>query len=203
MAAVKLGLIVFYLVLALLGGFWLFYFNRAVVRESFGTEAAVAGPGGRPLSVSIIAWLLLIGGGVGCVVCVLLSFPAVILTLTFQGWPARIYYLGFGVIEVWLGIGLLGLKPLSRILTIVFFTFGLVNALLYIVLPGFQERMRDSLAALPPSLRQASQPSALSGTAAGMIAGVLACAIPIAFLIRNREAFFREPSNSSSASEQS
>lgn len=172
MTAVKFGLVTFLGGLTLLGSFWLYYFNRKYIREQFGAETVAR----RPLSVSAIAWFLLIWGSVTCGACSLLSPPAIVLGLTIQGSFARPLYMIFGAIGIWLGIGLLNLKPWSWTFAIVFFVFSNVNSLLYVVLPGFDERMRASIAALPPSLRDASQQGALSGAAAGLAAGALGCA---------------------------
>jgi len=119
----------------------------------------------------------------------MLSPPASLLGLTIESSLARPVYLTLGAIEIGLGIGLLNLRPWSWALAIVFFTFANINSLLYVLLPGFPDRMRTTFAALPPSLRTASQQESLSGAAVGWAAGALGCAIPIWFLIRNREAF--------------
>jgi hypothetical protein len=60
MGYIKAGLVGFYAFLTLLGGWWLYYFNTAAARAQFGTS--IEQPESRPLSVSIIAWCLLVGG---------------------------------------------------------------------------------------------------------------------------------------------
>jgi hypothetical protein len=120
MAGIKIGIVVFYGVLALMGAFWLYYFNTARVRTQFGTGAAVDGPGGRPLSVSVIAWLMLIGGAT-CIGGAFFPFPGLMFGLMLTGWSARALYIGFAAIEIWIGVGLLRLNPLSRVLAIAMF----------------------------------------------------------------------------------
>jgi hypothetical protein len=105
MTRIKIGIAVFYGVLALMGAFWLFYFNTARVKTQFGPGAAMDGPGGRPLSISVIAWFALVGGAM-CIVGAFSPFPGVAFGLVFTGWAARAFYLAFAVIEVWLGVGL-------------------------------------------------------------------------------------------------
>jgi len=96
-----------------IGIWWLVFFTRAGVKQQFVPVPAVVAsatleapqplPGfpvavnvptvpTRPLSLTIIAWLLL----VGCVflpISILLRYPAAIFTKVVTGWPASAYYL--------------------------------------------------------------------------------------------------------------
>ena len=153
MTGIKIGIAVFYGVLALMGAFWLYYFNTARVRTQFGPGAAIDGPGGRPLSVSVIAWLMLAGGAI-CIGGAFSPFPGMMFGLIFTGWSARAFYVGFAAIEIWLGVGLLRLNPLSRVLAIAMFGFGILNSALFAVLPGHSERLRMALDSMPFTMQQ-------------------------------------------------
>ena len=58
---VRAGMALFYGVLGALGVFWVYYFSRRATREAF-AGVVTAESGGRPLSISIIGWWLLITG---------------------------------------------------------------------------------------------------------------------------------------------
>ena len=132
MTGIRIGIVCTYGILALIGGWWLYLFNRASVVAQF----APGPPPARPLSVSVIAWFL-VCGGVICFLYTWLPFPAMLFGFIIKGWPALTFYLLLGLLQVALGIGLLRLRPLSRVLTIGFFLFGALNSLSFALLPGF------------------------------------------------------------------
>ena len=183
---VRIVIVCLYVALALLGAWWLFYFQSAGVRAQFG--AGTGGPGGRPLSVWLIGLFLILGGAM-CLGGVLLPFPAVVFGLIFRGWAARVFYLAFGAVECWVGAGLLRLRPLSRILALAVFGFGLVNSLVMALLPGSQERVRSMMGALPAGWPGADQPDVLTIVQPAMLLGVLVMLVPIWLLWRRRGAF--------------
>ena len=90
-------------------------------------------------------------------------------------------------------IGLIRLRPLSRVLTIGFFAFGALNGLSFALLPGSAARMMQAMANLPASMRQptpADFPLPLVPIAVTM---VITCGVPIWFLVRRRSAFVKAP----------
>jgi hypothetical protein len=192
MTGIKVGIAVFYSVLALMGAFWLYYFNTARVRTQFGTEAATDGPGGRPLSVSVIAGFMLLGGVI-CIGGAFSPFPGMMFGLIFTGWAARTVYLGFATIEIWLGVGLLRLNPLSRVLAIAMFGFGILNSALFAVLPGHAERLRAVLDSIPFTMQQPAGYDPFPSMTVSIVMGSLVSAIPIWFLIARRHAFIKPP----------
>jgi hypothetical protein len=184
----RIGIVCIYGMLALIGGWWLYLFNRAAVVAQF----APGPPPARPLSVSMIAWLLLVGG-IACLVYTWLPFPAMLFGFMIKGWPAIALYLLLGLLQLWLGIGLLRLRPLSRVLTIGFFLLGALNSISFALLPGAAARMMEAIANLPPSMRQpppADFPLPLASIAVTML---ITCGVPIWFLVRSRNAFVKAP----------
>ena len=188
MDGIKIAISVFYGVLALMGVFWLYYFNTARVRTQFGPGAGTDGPGGRPLSISIIAWLALVGG-VFCAVAAFSPWPAMVFGLIFTGWAARVFYLAFAAIEVWIGTGLLRLNPLSRLVAIGMFAYTILNSALFVLLPGYGERVRTMLERFPSPIPAPLGYDPTSSTAAGALLGSLVSIVPIWFLISRRRAF--------------
>ena len=183
-AFVRTFVVVFYGLQAVLGGFWLFYFNRPPVRAQFGAGGA-AGAGGRPLSISIIGWLLIVGG-VSSAGMAMVPFPGMLLGMVLTGWAGRTYYLAYTVVSVSVGVGLLRLRPLSRIAAIVIFAQGILNGVLLLVLPGMEQRIAEMYAAFPGL----EVPAGTWATATpGLLFGLVFSAVPIWFLVTRRAAF--------------
>jgi len=189
---IRIAVAVIYGVPALMGVFWLYYFNTTRVRTRFGTAVGANGPGGRPLSVSVIAWRMLIGG-VLCIGGALSPFPGMMFGLIFTGWSARSLYLGFAAIEIWLGVGLLRLNPLSRVIAIAMFGTGILNSVLFALLPGHSERLRSLFDSMPFPTPQAAGYDPFASMTASIVIGSLASVIPIWFLIARRQAFLKPP----------
>src|SRR5271156_5464476 len=94
MTAVRIGMAIFYALLALLGGWWLYFFNTRPIRELFRGAATtpsstwahavlapteVPGSPKRPVSITIIAYLALVGA------CMFPFFSILHMPLTFLG----------------------------------------------------------------------------------------------------------------------
>jgi hypothetical protein len=187
MTGIKFGLVIFWAILAFLGAFWLYYFNRLPVRTRFGEEPDAREPGGRPVSISIIAWFLIVGS-VFCIITAPFRLPSMLFGITLTGWPAGSYYLAFGLWELWIGIGLPRLKPLSRILAIAVCGFGIANTLTVAVLPGFSDRMHAFMQSMPVGLR--STPDyGFAYSPAFVCLSAAVCAVPMWFLVAGRTAF--------------
>jgi len=144
MTIMRIGMVTFYGAFALLGGFWLYFFNRKsvaaqfqvqrpvaeVAAQQFSWEAPITAPeapatvrGGpvrreRPLSISIIGWFLLISS----------AFAAIWVPFTprfFSGFQLPIYFLGhfffgrttYAILTVWMTaqfVAAIGLLKLKR-----------------------------------------------------------------------------------------
>jgi hypothetical protein len=179
----RVGMVLFYGAFAALGGFWLYFFNKRSVKEQFRRGSAAEVPSApefgqgipvgaqpamaraRPLSITIIAWLLL----AGCAFAPLcLWFDSVIL----PGARIPVYFLGFFVfgrtailiLLVWMAIqavaavGLLKLREWGRLTTIALQCLGLVNVALMLGVPAqrakFQLLMDSMMASVEPSMAQ-------------------------------------------------
>jgi hypothetical protein len=193
----------FFAAVALIGAFWLIYFNRSGVRAQFGSGRAVSGEISRPVSISIIAWLFLIGG-VFFLGAALLSFPIVVFGLLIGGWPSRVLSVLFAAFNLWVGTGLLRLKPLSRVLAMAFLTYGVVNMALLMGLPGSERRMRAGMESVPAVLRGPAEYRGSPTTAASMMLfglgfGVVSGAIQLWFLYTRRAAFVRPAAGTESS----
>ena len=130
----------FYLLLGAIGIWWLILFTRPSVKVQFSDGVPKADDGGRPLSISVIAWLLILGA-TSMPVCLLMRVPTILLGFLLTGWAAVLTYTSLLIVLLCLGIGLLRLKPLARTLAIYYSVFGIVNMALFYLRPGYQARM--------------------------------------------------------------
>jgi hypothetical protein len=180
-----IGIVCFYGILALIGVWWLYLFNRASVVAQF----APGPPPTRPLSVLVIAGHLMFGG-VAYFVYTWLPFPAMLFSFMIAGWTAKAVYVLLGLSQLWLGVGLFRLRPPSRILTIGFSIFATLNGLSLVLLPGAAARLTKATADLPAAMRQSPLAIPLPLVPIGLTVALL-CGVPIWFLVRNRSAFLK------------
>jgi len=205
MAAVRVFMGVFSLALAGIGIWWLVFFTRPKVREQF-LSAPVVLSGEpvtsvgmlrrRPLSITIIAWWLL----AGCLFIPLnlwLHSPAILFTKVVTSRPAAAtYYLVIGALHLYLGIGLLRLRPTARTAGIAYFVFGFVNAAVFYFAPGGHARMLaflELLQSVYPWMRSWQNPALQAQLApyliVGAVVGLVSLLVPLYFLITRRQAF--------------
>jgi hypothetical protein len=166
MTAVRIGMAIFYALLALLGGWWLYFFNTRPIREIFRGAAATASstwapavlaptemPGApkRPVSITIIAYLALLGG---CTFPILniLHLPLTFLGFFFTGGKASLIGIGFMSVQLLMAYGLLRLEKWGRSLAIYYFNFAIFNSIISVILPGAQARYEAAITAMQNSL---------------------------------------------------
>lgn len=207
-------------VLVSLGVWWVVFFNRRKVREQFVSPRPEPSSGGlpqtseslyapplsatiprlrqRPLSITILAWFLLLG----CVLIplnVLMRAPAVFFTKVLTGYPAMLFYLAFAAIQLYIGIGLLRLKPTARIVGIWYLAFGFVNAAVFYLAPGGRTRMLSLIEKqqsmfpwMQPWQTQIWQQIDLTPfLVLGACVGLAGLMVPMYFLITRKQAFER------------
>lgn len=195
-----------------LGIWWLIFLTREKVRVQFlpiaatevgepsllGAQIATAK---RPLSITILAWFML-------VICMFIPFnlllhaPTFLLTTILTGWPAALVQICFGALNLGIGIGLLRLSPVARKAAIAYFVVGFINVEIFYLLPGGADRMLSLL-----MRQQASLPWGRMGQAQdifqgnlkplliiGAFAAVVGFVVPLYFLITRKYAFDRSDS---------
>jgi uncharacterized membrane protein YvlD (DUF360 family) len=167
MTAVRIGMAVFYALLALLGGWWIYFFNTRPIKEHFrgaglGTTAStwaptalaptdVPGAPKRPVSITIIAYLALVGA---CMFPVLniLHLPLTFLGFFFTGGKAALIVSGYMSVQLVMAYGLLKLEKWGRGLAIYYFNFAIFNSIISVILPGSQARYEEATAAMQSSM---------------------------------------------------
>lgn len=213
-----------------IGVWWLVFFNRAKVKLQFGSlpanaagsapevaysasplaplpAAASRGPQ-RPLSLTIIAWLLLIG----CLYLpanLFLRPPVLLFTKILTGWAASAYLLLVAAVSLYIGIGLLQLKPVARSVGVYFYSFFLANSMTFL-LPGGSARKMEMLhkfyESYPwmklPTGEQFDFPFDITPFLwIGFIVGVATLAVQLFFLITRKEAFERAAARAANAAQ--
>lgn len=190
----KTSMVLIQLAIAGLGGWWLYYFNRGEIKLGFAgavygdAEAASR----RPLSIGLLSILNFIGLP-WMLVGAWLALPIPFFGLYAHGLSARIEYLVFAAVALYLGIGLWQLVPASRLVAIGYYVIGCLNTALFYSLPGREGRYRkmftDSFNVW--HLPQPHQPPMqfMVGAWTGITISFIVAAIAIYFLVSRRYAF--------------
>ncbi|HWS17797.1 MAG TPA: hypothetical protein VN223_07270 [Candidatus Elarobacter sp.] len=160
---------------------------------------AIVAPGRtpRPLSITIIAWFLL----VTCLFIpmnLFLHSPVILFVTILTGWRAVMFVLGVGLVNVYVGTALLRMHPAARLIGIGYFIFGLLNAGVFYFAPGGRARITKLLefqqSMFPWMPSQANSPfqvDIMPFLIVGAIVGLALCLVPIYFLATAKPAFDR------------
>jgi hypothetical protein len=185
--AIRPTLIALFSVPVAIGVWWLVQFNAQGTRAAFASLTPATAPR-RPLSISIIAWVSLIGG-ISCLFPILARMPAFLLGVTFTGWAAGVVYAFFGALSMYIGWGLLDLRERARVIAIGWFAFSLIHMSVVTLVPALRQRMLELQRSIsqnqpgPPPF----DPAAFANVSLAFFAVMMAAALW--FLIRNRAAF--------------
>jgi|tagenome__1003787_1003787.scaffolds.fasta_scaffold20752390_2 hypothetical protein len=181
---VRIVIAAIYGAFGLLGLFWLYYFLRRATREAFGATLA-SESGGRPLSISIIGWWLLVSGVIG-VLASPLKLPVSMFIWVVTGWIAAAWNIAFGAMWTYVGYGLLRLNPIARKIAIAGLSFGAANVLVFFSFPGWEIRMATILARFHSGFG-VDQPNRFPFVLVMPMA--IGLGVPLWFLIARRDAF--------------
>jgi len=206
------------LALVSLGVWWTVFLTRRKAKEQFvppqvaGTDGTVLSNGGvpslanavlplssaprRPLSLTILAWFLL----VGCLFApfsIFLHAPVMLFNRILTGWQGTAYLVIFAALNLYVGIGLLRFKPSARSVGVVYYGFFFVNMAVFYLAPGGRSRMLELLQRsqsmnrwMPPMADQQlalyqSKPFLVWMACMGLV-GIL---VPLYLLVTRRQAF--------------
>ncbi len=118
-----------------IGVFWLVYFNLKKVRAAFAGVTDTYVPGPRPILISIIAVLEMIGV-VTMAVLMFLPFGTTFLIWILQGWQKIAFALVYGALFAGAAYGLWHLKEWGRRLAIVVQVVGLAQYTAFLLRPS-------------------------------------------------------------------
>jgi len=182
-------MIVFALLLVALSVWWLFYFNRRDVKGQFMGEAAAAAPSRRPLSITIVAWLLIVGGIGAAPVYLFASSPLFVFGFVIRGWLAGAIYSLLVVAGLLAGVGLLRMKAAAHSLAVGYYGFQLLNLTTNILIPGSFARMLAVMKETVPPTPETQFFLSEQFFWSIMFFSLLAVGLPFWFLITRRQAF--------------
>jgi hypothetical protein len=175
---------------AALGIWWVIYFTRPRIKAQFMSEAEAAAPRLFPVSITIIAWFLIIGG-VSLVFLSLFQLPVVVLGFVFRGFGGRIIGLLFAGVSLFGGIGMLKKQIAANSVAIGYFIFTLLNTFAFWIVPGALARMQDAMQEMMPG--QAPQMDLTSAPfKLMMLLPTMVIVIALWFLITRRQAFLQD-----------
>jgi hypothetical protein len=152
----------------------------------------------RPLSISIIAWFLL-------VTCLFVPFniilhpPAILFATILTGRPAVILFLVIAALNLYIGVALLKMRPAGRLAGIGYSIFGLLNTAVFFFVPGRSARIAKLLElqySMFPWMRSTQTDSPFFSDPTpflmiGAVAGVLFSLVLLYFLAAAKPAFDR------------
>jgi len=191
-----------HMIVCAVGVSWLVYFNRQKVRDAFTSATGQALESRRPILISVIAVLNMIGA-VSCLLMVFIPMPGVLFGWMFDGWGKVALCLAFAALTASVGVGLWRLKEWGRLLALAMQAFGLMNTAVYLLRPELMLRysaeIQQRLTPMQPQLPDRFQ-TMIYSVSFGF--GVLLCIAIAAILIYYRKAFQRavEPLQIESAS---
>jgi hypothetical protein len=187
--AMRIILTVLFSIPLITGIWWLVQFNRPATKAAF-LSRETGSPSLVPASVSVIAWITIIGG-VFYVVSLIARVPAILFGSILTGWSAGIYYALCVALSLYIGRGLLTLQERARLVAIGWFAFSLLHWGLLMIVPTFRQRMIDVQKTIARN-----QPDPVPFDQTGMMAlmfgsVVIVMLAAIWLLVRNRAAFLR------------
>lgn len=186
--AFRMILVGFYLIWAALAGVFVYVMMRTSTVAQFNGDAVVTGLRKRPLSVTIIAWLMIVSGLMTLPMLAWANLPAVFLGMVMTGVEAKVFYVTYMVAYVVIGIGLMRRTAATILPAVAIHSLGFVNALT-MVIPSVWLKYNAAMGLISPMF--AGQSAAAPGKYAGVVLGA-AYAVVIAYcLLRARRTLAR------------
>ena len=175
-----------YAAFGLLGIAWIVYFTRPKVKTAFAGADVVRS--GRPLSISIIGWWLLVSG-LFTLPFAFFHSPIVLMGWIVKGWAATATMIVLGVVYTVIGFELLKLNETARLSAIGLQLFFIINGVLMAVLPGSQQRFMEAMRASPFMTPNARVPALPAFPTIIFLFTIPMLAVPLWFLFTRKKAF--------------
>ncbi len=189
--------VIFYGLLAALGGWGLYFFSKRSTRDQFLGPSTTPGSvqfaaakslsSGRPLSITIIGWYMLISA-FSMVAFLFVHAPVFFLGFFFSGLTASGIMLTLGTVQIATASGLLKLQPWSRTVALYYFQFLIFNALTMVLVPGTQARYDQAMIDMQQALGTPPSPFHIP-IWTGLLFALPISGVVLWFLIANKNAF--------------
>lgn len=174
----------FYLFWAALGGIFVYVMARKSTAAQFNGENVIARPLARPLSVTMIAWLMMVSGVMTLPMVLWMKFPALFIGIVMTGLAAKLFYAIYMVAYVVIGAALIRRTAEALTPAIVLHSLALVNAL-SLLLPSVWAKYQASMASISPMFGTQNA-SSTAGSYLGLSFGVVFAMVILFFLLRAR-----------------
>lgn len=179
----------FHGIVCAVGVSWLIYFNRKKVRDAFTGEPGTIVKSRRPILISVLAVLNMIGT-VCCLLLIFIPLPALIFGWMIDGWGKVAIYLVFATLTASVGVGLWRLKEWGRLIALAMQAFGIVLCGVYMVRPSLMlGHIAEIQQRMMPMQPQLPQPFPTTMYSAIFCFDILLYIAIIAVLIYYRKAF--------------
>jgi len=139
----------FYSAFGVVAAGFIVFLTRARIAAQFTGEVTAPIVRVRPLSVTIIAWLMIVSAVMTIPAVFLISLPGVLLGLILTGIWAKVYYAAFFTAQIVIGIGLLRQTADSLMPAIVLHALAIPNGLIMLI-PGMHRRYETAVANAMP-----------------------------------------------------
>ncbi|MDR3739865.1 MAG: hypothetical protein P4L40_12700, partial [Terracidiphilus sp.] len=133
-----------YGLISAIGVWWLIYFNRKKVRETFTGAPGHMVESRRPFLISVIAVFSMIGA-VSCTLMAILPMPGAFFGWILHGWQKAAFYLVYATLLAAAGIGLWRLEESGRRLALAMQAFGLLHYIALLAYPSMKVRYSEEL----------------------------------------------------------
>lgn len=181
----RLILVSFYLFWSLLGGLFVYMMARKSTADQFNGGAAEPPTRVRPISVTIIAWLMLVSGLFALPMLVWGDLPAMFLGMVMTGKAAKVFYVAYMLVYAIVGLGLIKRTRAALTPAIAIHAIGLINAVIMFV-PSVWTRYQAAIAATTAAFGGGQSTASTAGQYFGLFFGVAFAGAILFFLVRAR-----------------
>lgn len=181
-AGFRMLLVGFYLIWAALAGIFVYMMMRKSTVAQFNGDAVASAPRKRPLSVTIIAWLMIASGVMSLPMFAWASLPAIFVGIVMTGIAAKIFYVTYMAAFVAIGVGLIRNTRATILPAVFIHSFAFVNSL-SLLIPPVRSTYRAAMMPISPAF--GGDPTR-GAELFGVLFGVAYAAVMILFLLRAR-----------------
>jgi hypothetical protein len=185
-ATFRLVIAAFYFFWAALGGVFVYVMARKATADQFnGGPGGPATPRVRPISVTIIGWLMIVSAAMSLPMIAAARIPASVLGLILVGGWAKLFFIFYLSLNVLVGLGLLKRSSEAIWPAIGIQAFSLVNALT-MASPSVWSRLQQAIHASPIFHVQPQAAALVPARYFAVLLGVVLPVVVIFFLLRAR-----------------
>lgn len=211
MTVMRIAMVAVYGGVGLFGGWWIYFFTRKSVKDQFrqaatseltmGDVAANLSPR-RPVSITVIAWFLLLGACLGPLTMPFYKYilpgqqmPIFYFGYLLSGWSGITIFICLMAIQAVAAVGLLKLRLWGRTLAIWLQVLNLFNLAISFGIPANRAKFQQLMVAMQPPYLQANGAFAFPVWIGAVVSLPIVAAV-LWILVKQKQAFLNngEPS---------